>query len=418
LLDLPHLHNPPGLAAALRRAVLRWVPSRFFPTIKSLQRRATLLGGGVLRTLPGTSTGFGPPRSFCRTLAEYASARRPPGEAAFLELHPAVLVSRQPPHSFDGTVHYGFVKEMSRVLPAAGIATISHGRVLTNTGQVIAPGDCLIGDVSEGSLGGDPRANQVFLRLKLPKVTRIEGTVAVLMTYYGHSYFHWIFDTLPRLRLLQDSGLSWDKIVVTRRTRFHRESLDLLGLSGDRVISDPRLHIEAATLAAPTFPGLSGNPPRWVCDFLRESFLNKLPERRAAQRKIYISRRKEGTRNIVDEGSLLEVLLRQGFEIVYPEEMSFLEQVSLFANARVIVSPHGAGLSNIVFCQEGTRVLEFFSPHYVNVCYWALANQLKLQYHYVLGEPTQNRFDPDIPLTRENIRLDLGKVESAVRVIC
>jgi len=40
---------------------------------------------------------------------------------------------------------------------------------------------------------------------------------------------------------------------------------------------------------------------------------------------------------------------------------TFLEVQNMFANARVVVGPHGAGLVNVVFCQEGTPVVEFIT---------------------------------------------------------
>ena len=38
--------------------------------------------------------------------------------------------------------------------------------------------------------------------------------------------------------------------------------------------------------------------------------------------------------------------------------MSFLEQIKYFNNAKLIVLAHGAALSNLFFCKEGTKILE------------------------------------------------------------
>ena len=48
--------------------------------------------------------------------------------------------------------------------------------------------------------------------------------------------------------------------------------------------------------------------------------------------------------------------------------------------------PHGSGLSNLVFCQSDMTVIELFSPFYVYPCYWLVANLVKLNYFYVIGE--------------------------------
>lgn len=52
----------------------------------------------------------------------------------------------------------------------------------------------------------------------------------------------------------------------------------------------------------------------------------------------------------------------------------------LFANAKIVIAPHGAGLTNLIFCKPGTKVLEIFQSHEDDTyCY--LAQVLGLDYH-------------------------------------
>ncbi|MGL5075704.1 MAG: glycosyltransferase family 61 protein, partial [Waterburya sp.] len=51
-----------------------------------------------------------------------------------------------------------------------------------------------------------------------------------------------------------------------------------------------------------------------------------------------------------------------GFAIYILEEMSYLEQVKLFAQAQVIVAPHGAGLTNLIFADHPI-ILELFGAY-------------------------------------------------------
>jgi capsular polysaccharide biosynthesis protein len=41
--------------------------------------------------------------------------------------------------------------------------------------------------------------------------------------------------------------------------------------------------------------------------------------------------------------------------------LSFVEKMSQFAKADLIVSATGAGLANMLFCKPGTQVLEIFN---------------------------------------------------------
>ena len=65
--------------------------------------------------------------------------------------------------------------------------------------------------------------------------------------------------------------------------------------------------------------------------------------------------------------------------------MSLSAQIELFSKAEAVVAPHGAGLTNLVWCAPYTKVLEIFSPLYVNFCYWAIASVTQADYYYLLG---------------------------------
>jgi hypothetical protein len=82
-----------------------------------------------------------------------------------------------------------------------------------------------------------------------------------------------------------------------------------------------------------------------------------------------------------------ETLLdKHGFQPVFCEGLSFQRKGELFFAAEAVVAAHGAGLTHLDFCRPGTKVVEFFSPGYVNNVFWSLANAAALDYGCVLGE--------------------------------
>jgi capsular polysaccharide biosynthesis protein len=213
-----------------------------------------------------------------------------------------------------------------------------------------------------------------------------------------------------------DSGISYDWLVAPKQKPFQVESLEAFGVMNDRILASDALHIEAGQLIVPTLPGYTGNPPRWVCEFLRMKTIDRFSRSHPRERKIYISRWKCGTRKVLNETDLLAPLREEGFERVTLEDLSFLEQVRLFASAQFVVGAHGAGLSNLVFCAPGTRVVELFSPNYMNYAYWALANQVSLDYDYVVGDEFAGK-PPQNFRVHDNIRVNIPKVLSAVRSV-
>ena len=80
-------------------------------------------------------------------------------------------------------------------------------------------------------------------------------------------------------------------------------------------------------------------------------------------RRLYIGRSAHYDQRLPteDRQSLSELLTRFGFEFISPESMSFREQVSAAAEAEIIVGPHGAGLTNLVFSHRNCMVLELAS---------------------------------------------------------
>ena len=62
----------------------------------------------------------------------------------------------------------------------------------------------------------------------------------------------------------------------------------------------------------------------------------------------------------------------------------FLEKVALFANAEVIIGLTGAGLTNLMFCQAKTKVIELFPSSYVTYFYASVAGHLALDYHALI----------------------------------
>jgi len=127
--------------------------------------------------------------------------------------------------------------------------------------------------------------------------------------------------------------------------------------------------------------------PKWACDFLRSEFLNQTATNKYEKvERLYISRKNATNRRIINEDEVLSFLNQFGFKSVTLEAMSVAEQVSLMADAEVVLAPHGSGLTNILFCRAGTKVIEIFSPNYVYPCYWLVSNIVNLKYYYLIGE--------------------------------
>ncbi|MEM1281777.1 MAG: glycosyltransferase family 61 protein, partial [Cyanobacteria bacterium P01_H01_bin.152] len=45
--------------------------------------------------------------------------------------------------------------------------------------------------------------------------------------------------------------------------------------------------------------------------------------------------------------------------VVFTGQQPLSEQIDIFRQAGLVIGPHGAGLTNILYCRPGTRVVEF-----------------------------------------------------------
>ena len=243
-----------------------------------------------------------------------------------------------------------------------------------------------------------------FLNLKpeeLPSLEKIDGTVAVLAGLSGNVYFHWMVDILPRIEILHRWGVNLEEIdwflVNSCQQPFQRETLKSLGIPEYKIIeSDRHPYIQAKHLIVPSFSGYLGWLSPEGLDFLRRVFSieqsPKLPETCASESKnthperIYISRSKCSYRRVINEEKVIDFLSGFGFVPVLLESMTLNEQIALFGRAKVIVAPHGSGLTNIIFCSPGTKVIELTSGNYIRHYYWAIGQQLNLEHYYLTGE--------------------------------
>ena len=96
--------------------------------------------------------------------------------------------------------------------------------------------------------------------------------------------------------------------------------------------------------------------------------------------EIYVARTDATNRAAVNEADLIAMLERQGVRIIVPGSLPVAQQIAIFRGARLVIGPHGAGLSNIIGCEPGTHLYEMLPSHYPNICFNLLAQGCGLHY--------------------------------------
>ncbi|GAA0346106.1 glycosyltransferase family 61 protein [Oceanobacillus oncorhynchi subsp. oncorhynchi] len=198
----------------------------------------------------------------------------------------------------------------------------------------------------------------------IPSASPYEGTLGVLAWAGHNNYWHWLHDTLGRYHLLQLSGVKIDKYVLPPLTLpFQRETIRILGIPEEKILQlTPGTHVKAEQLILPSVPFNAGTCVKWTIEFLRSALLKKDSYRPGnPEKRIYISREDASWRKVANEGKLLELLTRKGFKKIVLSTLTVEEQIALFSSADVIISPNGAGLANLMFCQPRTKIIQLFT---------------------------------------------------------
>lgn len=221
-----------------------------------------------------------------------------------------------------------------------------------------------------------------YLRDLEPK--HLPGHSLLAVTPASGIFVHWMLDTLPQILQLIDSGVKlgqYDHFVFNEATsRAHRQTLDALGIAPEQVHS---CKIDGKLLRTDAFSYLTmprrltaTNPRNYE---LLRAFFGATPAKRPS-RRLYLSRANAKRRKILNEPELIDRLQTLGFEAICPENYSLREQAAIMAEASHVISPHGAGMCNLVFAPPGCQVLELFGA-YITGGYWVICNQMGHRYH-------------------------------------
>ena len=238
--------------------------------------------------------------------------------------------------------------------------------------------------------------------------------VAVALYPYPEAQGHFVHETLPKvLWLLRE--LPPDVAIVAPRSSSTEKYYRLLAKSGvnvSRIV--PFQNIASSVLFAQKLyfvaewpflhqegnPNAAGEPTEYPHELMRpvhDAFIQS--QRLIRDRNvILIIDRGHQTRNILEHVSMLalirEIYEPKGFLIRTFSEADFTAPLSthrdIFNSALVVVGPHGAGFSNIVFCEPNTAIIEIgfdrVDGMFMDEMYYQLALGLHLRYWLVLGQ--------------------------------
>lgn len=332
-------------------------------------------------------------KSYCQEVERFPETGGITPPHWYLKVRPAETVCRknsvalnqkQADQFHRGTLKYQAGNRFE--IPEVFVASVNRARLYSSDFLVLSSNNQVF---FESALSRQDylEENGFLDRVFKPPLKRLAGEHSILANRSTKAYYHWLIEVLPKLSVLEQvPELSNTPLILPRQLQqFHRDSLKLAGIDQSRIVAIEPGFWQVDRLYFPELPAPTGHPSPHAIQWLRTRFLNNENMQASSARRIYLTRRDAIQRRLLNEEIIIGHLKTLGFEIICPGEHSFAEQIEIFRNVQVVVAPHGAGLTNMVFAPVGATVVEFFGDNYVNGCFWAMANICGHKHAFLIG---------------------------------
>ncbi len=200
-------------------------------------------------------------------------------------------------------------------------------------------------------------------RLKdpVPERIRIPGQYCLLTKIFGNNYWHFTFQNLCDVYILEEAGFTGKYIIG--EAPYIRELMLMMGIAPERVVSQEVLPLHRIHV----FGELYGVEMDRKDQDLNTALMTRVSARIRSRLKAdpsyprYIYVKRIGSRKLLNGD---EAARKYGFVTIVPEELSVEEQMEHFFNADIVLCPHGANSTNCLYMHEGSVFIEIFSDRW------------------------------------------------------
>lgn len=271
------------------------------------------------------------------------------------------------------------------------------------------------------------RMRQSYPHLSFDSSNRVsEKAYYLLANSVCKNYFHWNIQCLTSCSLLELlPSLNDICLLGPPLNAWKKRSLELAGFSDYRYQEISELPQTIEKLLYPSL--LSGeyiyhpwHGIKRIFQRIKDNVISSALTTTQESMLLYVARFDSNRRTVLNENELAAQLSSIGFSVVVPSELSLDEQVLIFSRARVVVAPHGAGITNIVYCRPGTVLYELLPRSYQNMCFFKLAQVFEIAYWadtFNLEEEVTVELEDGAVNHNINWRVDIDTVLEKVKTI-
>lgn len=259
-----------------------------------------------------------------------------------------------------------------------------------------------------------------FLKFIFPKFNFSKKRFLLITDEWTSNYYHWHTFALKKLLILKEKNLLENSLLLLpkkyQKYSFALPSLEKFGIKKNQIVYLPKKsNIKVAELPLITQPR---QHPEMFKE-IRNLLLSDVKKNNFDfGERIYISREKQVLRFVENENEVVDLLKKFGFKKIIAEDFSYEEQLAIFSQAKMLVAPHGAGITNVLFMREGGAILEMTTPQKLenfNKDFYCLSSMLGLKYFYQQCQrgPRTKVFDHH----QSSLLVDLEKLEQNLQLM-
>jgi capsular polysaccharide biosynthesis protein len=146
------------------------------------------------------------------------------------------------------------------------------------------------------------------------------------------------------------------------------------------------------------------------------NYLLPYSSHREFPKRIFMSRKTASNRKSFNEDAVMQLLSEFGFEAIVADTLSIADQISLFNQAEWIMGGTGAAFTNLLYCNNTTKVILFSRACCLYTPFSTIASALGISLLYITEEDTNKHmvrggihdsFEIDIPYLEKKI-IELG----------
>lgn len=265
------------------------------------------------------------------------------------------------------------------------IYEIPNGRVFTDTVEHVAliAQDIIVPNISYQQIQGELK-NVEYNKVLVSGTNRIKKKIrgkvlSLVQGASGNNYFHFLFDIVPKLILLDKNDLlkQIDYFLVPDIQNWQLQILSKFGISKKKLLNSKKIrHLEADIIYALDHIWYNKgfvqeeikNIPEWLIFSLKEKFSSYSMKFEASER-VYIDRSDSIYNHckLINNIEIAKYLEKYNFKSYQVSKLNFFEQIYLFNNAKIIIGPHGAAFTNIIFSNKGLKLVELIPNNHKSI---------------------------------------------------